>query len=221
MSTPPRIRALVTLGPTYEALDAIRFIGNRSSGRMGLQIAKALQQAGCEVRVLAGVCQPDGLDSLPHVERFRTAEQLRDLLTAHWPAHDVLVMAAAVADWRAKAPEQGKYRRGSGEWMLALEPVPEILGSLQSRRDQFIIGFALEPQEELLDSARRKLQRKRADCIVANLLETMDSSSICGSLLWTDGRVQQPAGAQSKVDFAHWLTAQVLPAVRTRCGDTK
>ena len=107
---PDALHAIVALGPTHEPLDEVRFVGNRSSGRMGTEIAKALLERGCRVTVLAGPCRPDGLDSLPGVERFRTAEELRSLLAARWPMADLLVMAAAVADWRPARVESGKRR---------------------------------------------------------------------------------------------------------------
>lgn len=219
MTAPPFLNALVTLGPTHEPVDAVRYLGNRSSGRMGVEIAKALGSRGCRVRVLAGPCQPPGLDSLPDVGRFRTAEELRRSLEAAWPAHDMLVMAAAVADWRPSTPVAGKQRRSDTPRNLELEPVPEILGTLQSRLDQFVVGFALEPADQLIASAAAKLARKRADCIVANPLETMDAATIEGTLLWPDGRIERPATTPcSKADFAGWLADRLLPAATARRG---
>jgi phosphopantothenoylcysteine decarboxylase/phosphopantothenate--cysteine ligase len=214
---PPSPHAIVAFGPTHEPLDEVRFIGNRSSGRMGVEIARALLDAGCRVTALAGPCRPDGLDSLPEVVRFRTAEELRGLLEACWPAADLLVMAAAVADWRPASFAIGKRRRSDGTLTVELEPVPEILGSLRHRAGQFVVGFALEPSAELLDSARAKLARKRADCIVANPLETMDATTVLGSLVWPD-RVESPGRAVPKSEFARWLVDRVLPAARARAS---
>lgn len=215
---PVPLRAIVTLGPTHEPLDEVRFVGNRSSGRMGLEIATALRKRGCHVTALAGPCQPTGLDSLPDVVRFRTAEELRQLLQARWPEADLLVMAAAVADWRPVEVQPGKRRRADGRLSIELEPVAEILGSLESRPDQFVVGFALEPQDELLASAHSKLGRKRADCIVANPLETMDATDIDGSLVWADGRVERPGAPCPKARFADWLVDRVLPPAAVRAG---
>ena len=211
---PPPLHAIVALGPTHEPLDEVRYLGNRSSGRMGVAIAQALTQAGCSVTALAGPCRPDGIDSLPEVVRFRTAEDLRALLAARWPAADLLVMAAAVADWRPVATGTGKRRRADGPIMVELESVPEILGTLPRRAGQFVVGFALEPAEELLASARRKLERKRADCIVANPLETMDSDRVAGTLVWANGQVETPGADLTKVAFAEWLVARTLPAAQ-------
>ena len=211
---PSPLQAIVALGPTHEPLDEVRFIGNRSSGRMGVAIARALQQAGCTVTVLAGPCRPDGIDSLPEVVRFRTAENLRALLAERWPGADLLVMAAAVADWRPLTTVQGKKRRADGPMTVELESVPEILGTLPRRTGQFVMGFALEPSDELLESARRKLDRKRADCIVANPLETMDSDRVDGTLVWSNGQVESPGRALPKQAFAEWLVARTLPAAQ-------
>lgn len=216
MSAP--LRAIVTLGPTHEPLDEVRFMGNRSSGRMGCEIAAELLRRGCHVTALAGPCQPVGLDSLPEVVRFRTAEELRAALSSRWLGADLLVMAAAVADWRPAGVQTGKRRRSEGRVSIELEPVGEILGSLVSRPDQFVVGFALEPAEDLLASAHAKLSRKRADCIVANPLRTMDAPDVDGSLIWADGRVERPEGPCSKALFASWLAERVLPAARARAG---
>lgn len=215
---PPPLHAIVALGPTHEPLDEVRYLGNRSSGRMGVAIAQALVRSGCTVSVLAGPCRPDGIDSLPEVVRFRTAEDLRALLAARWPRADMLVMAAAVADWRPVATATGKRRRVEGPLRIELEAVPEILGTLPRRPGQFVVGFALEPAEELLDSARRKLDRKRADCIVANPLETMDSAQVSGTLVWSDGRLETPGPALDKIAFAEWLVARTLPAAQAARG---
>lgn len=209
---PPPLHAIVALGPTHEPLDEVRYLGNRSSGRMGVAIARALARAGCTVTALAGPCRTDGIGSLPEVVRFRTAEDLRALLEARWPAADLLMMAAAVADWRPVAVAEGKRRRADGPIRIELESVPEILGTLPRRAGQFVVGFALEPAEELLDSARRKLDRKRADCIVANPLETMDSDRVSGTLVWADGRTESPGSGLPKEAFAEWLVARTLPA---------
>lgn len=215
---PAPLRAIVTLGPTQEPLDEVRFLGNRSSGRMGTEIAAALQRSGCDVTTLAGPCQPAGLDSLPGVVRFRTAEELRAELLRRWPGADMLVMAAAVADWRPTEVRRGKRRRSDGRLSIELEAVPEILGSLTSRSDQFVVGFALEPAGEMLASAHAKLGRKRADCIVANPLETMDATEIDGALVWADGRVERPDGPCPKAQFATWLATRILPVARERAG---
>jgi len=124
------------------------------------------------------------------------------------------VMAAAVADWRPKVVAAGKMRRSSAAPTVELEAVPEILGALASGPRQFVVGFALEPADELLESARAKLARKRADCIVANPLETMDSARVDGTLVWPDDRVETPGVTTTKEAFAEWLVQRILPAAQ-------
>jgi phosphopantothenoylcysteine decarboxylase/phosphopantothenate--cysteine ligase len=214
-------RWLLTLGPTHEPIDQVRFIGNRSSGRMGMEIARAARDAGAQTHLLAGPCAPEGLDSWPNVRRFRTADELRGLLTEAWPDFDVLVMAAAVADWRvAGGPRLGKLRRGDAPPSLQLEPVGEILGNLRNRDNQFVIGFALEPAAEAVASARRKLSAKKADCIVANSLETIDAPRSDARLVWPDGRVEVLADDPQPIDkgeVARRLVRAVMPAITRKC----
>jgi phosphopantothenoylcysteine decarboxylase/phosphopantothenate--cysteine ligase len=171
-------RLLVTAGPTHEPIDAVRFLGNRSSGRMGWSLADAAARRGWTTTLLLGPTEsPLPVCSQVRVRRFRTAAQLADLLDEEWPGHDVLIMAAAVADYRPARPaDDGKLRR-DGPVVLELEPTPDLLAGLaaRTRADQVTIGFALEPAERLDVSAREKLARKSLDAIVANPLETMGS----------------------------------------------
>jgi len=217
------LRWLVTLGPTHEPIDQVRFIGNRSSGRMGFEIAKAAQETGAHVRVLAGPCNLLQLNSCFDVARFQSASDLRKLLTEDWPNFDVLVMAAAVADWRVAGGQiAGKIRRDVTPPTLQLEPVVEILGNLQSRNNQFVVGFALEPKDEVLSSARRKLFAKKADCIVANSLETLDCEQSDARIVWSDERVMtrgESTGFAAKSDVARWIVQSISPAIAQKCGD--
>lgn len=218
------IRALVTAGPTHEPIDAVRFIGNRSSGRMALAIADALADHGCRVTLLAG----PGVDSAgagraapDRVRRFTTADDLGLLLAQEWPSHDLLVMAAAVADFKPARPAEGKLRRGATVAPIELVPTGDLLAGLagSTRPDQFVVGFALEEPAELDRSAREKLARKRADVIVANPLATMDASDVDATLYLRDGRVERPADRPlPKPEFAAWLGTRILPEVRARLG---
>jgi phosphopantothenoylcysteine decarboxylase/phosphopantothenate--cysteine ligase len=149
--------------------------------------------------------------------RFLTTEDLRALLAEHWPRHDVLIMAAAVADYRPATPggPASKHRRGSGVWNLELEPTPDLLGELAAttRPDQVTVGFALEPADELVASARKKLSAKNLDAIVANPLETIGSDRIAATVILRDGRTLTPPAAEcTKHEFAEWLLDQ-LPAI--------
>lgn len=161
-------RALVTAGPTFEALDPVRGLTNRSSGRQGYAIAGALRDLGAEVTLVSG---PVSLEAPARVDRVmvESAEQMLSACRAALPA-DVAVLTAAVSDWRAAEPAAHKIKKGAGAPELALAQTPDILADLAAagpQRPALVIGFAAET-EALLDNARAKLARKGCDWIVAN-----------------------------------------------------
>src|SRR5215204_7646595 len=163
------LRVLVSAGGTREPIDPVRFIGNRSSGRMGLALAERAARRGAEVTLVAAnvlLPAPSGVRRMD----VETAAELADALGREFDAADVLVMAAAPADFRPKhAAGEKIHREGGGGLELDLEPTEDILASLAARKreGQTIVGFAAET-ESGLDRARRKLERKRADAIVLN-----------------------------------------------------
>jgi phosphopantothenoylcysteine decarboxylase/phosphopantothenate--cysteine ligase len=209
----------VTAGPTEEPIDEVRFIGNRSSGQLGVAVACAFADSGTEVVLALGPVRtplPAGFDGSGRVrvERFRTASDLRAIMTRELPAADITVMAAAVADFRPAAREAGKMRRGEAR-ALQLEPVEDLLSATREARKHgaCIVGFALEPRDELERSARGKLERKDLAAIVANPLETMDAPDIDATVYMRDGttrRAAPPGSRIAKVEFARWLAAEVL-----------
>ncbi len=154
--------------------------------------------------------------------RFQTTDDLKRLLATHWPQHDVLFMAAAVADYRPVQPKlPGKLPRSSQPWTLQLEPTPDLLGELASitRPDQIAIGFALEPADRLCDTAFQKLVSKKLAAIIAHPLETMDSDRISATVLLRDGRAISPDSELSKRRFADWLLdhlEEIIAAARTK-----
>jgi phosphopantothenoylcysteine decarboxylase/phosphopantothenate--cysteine ligase len=203
-------RLLITAGPTHEPIDAVRFLGNRSSGRVGVALADEAARRGWDVMLLLGPAPRQPSDSRVRMRRFRTAADLEALLAEETPKADVLVMAAAVADYRPKVDPQffgGKFRRKNEVLKLELEPTPDLLAGVAARRrpDQFMVGFALEPREELLASARSKLERKKIDLVVGNPLETMDGETIEAMVLGKDGTEVRTPGVIDKVAFAAWL----------------
>lgn len=220
---PRALRLLVTAGPTREPLDSVRYLGNRSSGRMGIAIADAAVDAGCECTVLLGPVDLGPGSGRWHASpRFERAEDLERLLASEWPRHDCLVMAAAVADFRPRHRAEAKLRRSDGPLSIELEPTPDLLAAAAGQRSsrQFVVGFALEPEAELERSAIEKLRRKGIDAIIANPLETIDSPTIRGTLHLADGRVLTPPdpGALDKRRFAEWLMETMLPLARARAG---
>jgi phosphopantothenoylcysteine decarboxylase/phosphopantothenate--cysteine ligase len=159
------------------------------------------------------------------VYRFRTTADLDALLKAHLPAADVLVMAAAVADFRPRTtPDalQGKIRRTEQKLTLELEPTPDLLATHARGKlaRQVFVGFALEPRDELRQSALSKLERKRLDLVVANPLETMDSETIEATVIFADRSERPTEGVISKGAFAEWLLDLIdeVRAGRRRAG---
>ena len=161
-------RILVSAGPTQEPIDAVRFISNRSSGKMGYAIAQAARDRGAEVLLVSGPTTlpvPPGVRCL-HVE---TAEEMTKALTTNLRWSTVVVMAAAVADFQAEKPSNKKIKKQDGAWKaLALAPTEDILQTLSRQRTrQILVGFAAET-EAVLSHARKKLADKDLDLIVAN-----------------------------------------------------
>ncbi len=218
---PARIRAFVTSGPTHEHIDAVRFLSNRSSGRMGTAIAEALAVRGVEVRLALGPVrfEPAAINATPNarggsieVVRFESAAELEALMRVELPSAHLVIMAAAVADFRPRACVAGKLPRLSTPLTLELEPVPDLLQHTRDcRRDGArIVGFALEPHAQLASSAAAKMARKDLFAIVANPLETMDSPDVDAMLLLRDGSTRTLGARVSKVEFASWLVDQIL-----------
>jgi phosphopantothenoylcysteine decarboxylase/phosphopantothenate--cysteine ligase len=161
-------RVLVTAGGTREPLDAVRFLGNRSSGRMGAALAAEARRRGAEVTLVASnlsVRAPVGVD----VIQAPTAEDVARETLARGDA-DVVLMAAAVADYRPAEPDDQKRAKNDEPWTVTLEPTTDVLSELGARRTngQLLVGFAADRGERGLERAREKLANKRADLIVFN-----------------------------------------------------
>jgi phosphopantothenoylcysteine decarboxylase/phosphopantothenate--cysteine ligase len=160
-------RVLVTAGGTREPLDAVRFLGNRSSGRMGISLASEARRRGAAVTLVASnlsVPAPVGVE----VVEAPTAEDVARETLARGDA-DVVVMAAAVADYRPAEAIEGKRPKDGDVWTVALEPTTDVLRELGARRnDQLLVGFAADHGDRGLERARDKLANKRADLIVFN-----------------------------------------------------
>jgi phosphopantothenoylcysteine decarboxylase/phosphopantothenate--cysteine ligase len=161
-------RALVTSGPTYEPLDPVRFIGNRSSGKQGHAIAEALQAKGAETILVSG---PTRLPDFPGVEtvHVETAREMLAACEAALPA-DIAVCAAAVADWRPAETASGKLKKGAAKTHVELIENPDILATLAkaaNRRPRLVIGFAAETSD-VVENATQKFARKNCDWILAN-----------------------------------------------------
>jgi phosphopantothenoylcysteine decarboxylase / phosphopantothenate---cysteine ligase len=170
------LRLLVTAGGTHEPIDAVRYVGNRSSGRMGLAIATEAARRGAEVTVIAAnvsLARPPGIECVD----VETAAQLEEAALAAAADADVIVMAAAVADFRPAGPEASKISKtGRDDLTLQLEPTTDVLAELGSRRrgDQLLVGFAAEYGDGAVERGREKLARKHLDAIVVNDVSRAD-----------------------------------------------
>lgn len=165
-------QVLVTAGPTYEDIDPVRFLGNRSSGKMGIALAAEAARRGAAVVLVTGPTResmPTGVD----VVRVRRAVEMRDAVMARADAMDVVIMAAAVADYQPASTASRKLQKSADRLTLALEPTPDILRGLGERRAALgmsrpvLVGFAAET-DDVVERAKRKLAAKAVDLVVAN-----------------------------------------------------
>jgi phosphopantothenoylcysteine decarboxylase / phosphopantothenate---cysteine ligase len=165
------LKVLVTAGGTREPIDSVRFVGNRSSGRMGFALAEEAARRGADVTVVAANVALPRRSEIEYVD-VETAEELKDACDARFDAADVLLMAAAVADYRPDAAHAGKLKKDAtgGELELRLVRTPDVLASLSARRrpGQLLVGFAAEHGDGALAYGREKLARKDLDAVVVN-----------------------------------------------------
>ena len=208
------MRYLITGGPTREPIDAVRYISNRSSGRMAIALCRAALDQGHEVTLLLGPCgamPPKGVG----LERFETSADLQQLLVGHFESCDVLIMAAAVGDFRPAKITEGKLpRSAAGALDLHLESTPDLVAMLASRRadHQRVIAFALESDVHMEQRGRDKLRQKGVDAVVVNRLATIEADSIDPVWLTASGQREAP-GAMSKTGFAKWLVERLSAAI--------
>ena len=211
-------RFLVTAGPTHEPIDAVRYLGNRSSGRMGFAVAAEAARRGAAVTLVSG---PVALPDPPGVElvRVETAEQMAQAVFARYPSTDVVIMAAAVADFRPDRPAAGKLKKDGGPPELDLRPTTDILLDLGKRKErQILVGFAAET-DRIEEEARRKLTEKNLDFIVANEVGrpgTGFGSETNRAMIHGAAGTDTPLRTWSKAELAAAICDRV--AVLTRSG---
>lgn len=163
-------KILITAGPTYEAIDPVRFIGNHSSGKMGFEIAKAAANLGAEVILISGPSHQILNHTMVHVIRVTSAQEMYDAAHQHFDAIDIAILSAAVADYRPKNVADKKIKKATPTFTIELEKTKDILKSLgEIKKEQFLVGFALETNNEL-EHAKGKLASKNLDLIVLNSL---------------------------------------------------
>jgi phosphopantothenoylcysteine decarboxylase/phosphopantothenate--cysteine ligase len=217
---------VVTAGPTHEAIDPVRFVGNRSSGKMGYALAAAARSRGASVVLISG---PSALQPPSGVElvRVTTASEMRDVVVARSPHADVVIMAAAVADYAPSAASAHKIHKESDTLTLSLARTPDILGELGKLRAgsdrPLLVGFAAETAD-VVASARRKRLDKGVDLVVANDVSRSDAGFEVDTnevtLVGADGEETLPlqpktAIAQQVIQRVEALLSHARPSVRT------
>jgi phosphopantothenoylcysteine decarboxylase / phosphopantothenate---cysteine ligase len=200
-------RVVVTAGPTYEDIDAVRFVGNRSSGRMGFAIAAEARARGARVTLVAGPTRIDA-PAVDDLVRVRSAAEMHEAVMRAAPAADVVVMAAAVADYTPADPASAKIAKQDGPMTLTLHRTPDILAALgamraaSGRARPLLVGFAAETGD-LLRKARDKRVRKQVDLIVANDVSEpgagFDVETNAVTIVGPDGEEPVPLAAKAQV----------------------
>jgi phosphopantothenoylcysteine decarboxylase/phosphopantothenate--cysteine ligase len=201
-------RVLLTSGPTQEPLDSVRFLSNRSSGKMGAALARAVHLLGGEATVVTGPATAP-LPLTARTVRVRTAQEMLEAVLAHLSGQDFVIGAAAVADYRPANPSPGKLRRKDEMLSLELVPNPDVIATAAAEADPEtrVIGFAAEPTSD--DGvALEKLRRKGLDALAMNDITRSDAGFEAESneltLLWPDGG-RARSGLQSKLLCGIWL----------------
>ncbi|MDF1859868.1 MAG: phosphopantothenoylcysteine decarboxylase [Verrucomicrobiales bacterium] len=211
------MRILITAGPTREPIDPVRYLTNRSSGKMGYALAGAALEAGHEVDLISGpvnLAAPEGV----HFRSIETAQEMFDAVAETIPGADVAIFCAAVADYCVKEVAGEKIKKADGELTLTLVKNPDVLGSVRSvfGFEGFLVGFAAET-ENLEENAKGKLRRKSCDLLVANDVSRsdigfdQDENEVL--FFFADGREERLAKA-GKREIAREIIARVEKALQ-------
>ena len=205
------LRIAVTAGPTQEPLDPVRYLTNHSTGKMGYAVARAAVMRGAEVTLIHG---PTALQPVRFTEDvpITTAQQMYEAVTSRFDEMDVLVMAAAVADYRPAAVADDKIKKKDGDLSIAVERTPDILGTIgPKKKGQFLCGFSMETRDMLANSSA-KLEKKNLDMVVANNLKVagagfgVDTNVV--TFITPDGARELPL--MSKDDVADAILDEIL-----------
>lgn len=206
------LRVLVTAGPTQESIDPVRYITNHSSGKMGYALAHAAMLRGAQVTLVSGptaLKYPPLVDTIPVV----TAQDMYEAVTAHAAQADIIIKAAAVADYTPQTVADNKIKKADGDLSIPMKRTQDILGYLGTHRrpDQFLCGFSMET-EHMLENSRKKLLKKNLDMIVANNVKVSgagfqgDTNVI--TMITSDSVTELPL--MDKEDAAHAILDRIL-----------
>lgn len=213
-------RALVSAGPTFEPLDPVRFIGNHSSGKMGIALAESLAREGASVTLVLGPTDLRPVHSAIHVVHVMTAEEMYQACSAVFEQTDIAVLAAAVADYRPKTFSETKIKKKDGDLNLELEKTVDIAAALGrvKKNGQLLVGFALETNDET-QNAQLKLEKKNLDFIVLNSMRDAgagfghDTNKI--SILRRDG-TRKDFPLKTKTEVAGDIIAEICNAANRK-----
>jgi Phosphopantothenoylcysteine synthetase/decarboxylase len=207
-----KLRVLVTAGPTAEDIDPVRYITNRSTGRMGIAIAEAVRDFGGEALLVLGpteVCQPEGVKTI----RVRSAKDMLDAVVQNLVWADSLVMTAAVADYTPAEPLESKLKKTDGDFFLRLKRTADILREVANHPDcGYTVGFSLDVGVNV-EEGRRKLASKDLDLIVVNSAASFGSSAIDAVVIDCTGEAEK-LGVVGKDRLAARLVERIAEAVQ-------
>ncbi len=211
-------KVMITAGPTYEAIDPVRFIGNRSSGKMGIAIAEAAAAQGAMVQLILGPTHLGATHPNVQITRVESAQQMYEAAQTHFSESDITILSAAVADYKAQHVAEQKMKKKDDDLSIQLAKTTDIAATLgtQKKANQLLIGFALETNDEMAH-AKGKLERKNLDFIVLNSLQDSgagfahDTNKI--TLLFRNGDVKD-FGLKSKTAVAADIMDAVIGLVK-------
>ncbi len=207
-------KVLINAGPTYEAIDPVRFIGNHSSGKMGLALASAAYKRGARVHFIHGPMALSIPKGCYQVSEIVSAQDMLQVCEPDFLDADVAILSAAVADYRPKNVAEQKIKKSSHQLTLELEPTPDVLATLgRQKTEQFLVGFALET-ENVLQNAIEKLRKKNLDLLVANQAGTQTGFGVDTNeaILVFKDETYRHTGFMSKTDLAE----RILDAIEEK-----
>jgi len=209
-------KILITAGPTYEAIDPVRFIGNHSSGKMGFEIAKAAANLGGEVVLISGPSSQQIQHAFIHRVDVTSAEEMYLAAHQYYKESDIAILSAAVADYKPKNTATQKIKKTTATLEIALEPTKDILASLGAlKNQQFLVGFALETNNEV-ENATKKIKGKNLDMIVLNSLQDKGAgfATNTNKITVIDANMNQiPFELKSKSEVAIDILNEVLKRI--------
>jgi phosphopantothenoylcysteine decarboxylase/phosphopantothenate--cysteine ligase len=214
---------LITAGPTRELMDPVRYLTNASSGKMGYALAEAALSRGANVKLIAGPTVLDPPEGATLIE-VNNAVEMEEAVKSSYPSTDILVMAAAVADYAPIRASRSKIKKGKDDLTLGLRRTPDILGSLaKSKEERIHVGFAMET-ENLVANARKKMQEKNLDLIVANNLLVegagFETDTNVATIIDREGREMRLPN-MSKRELALTIMDEVAAFMETRSSPIK